>query len=79
MTRIATAVLIVVAVLAFNGGLLRGALAEDTSITRQLMVTAVKAPPQADRCETRSARVLSLLLCLEALRQAPQALTPAKE
>jgi hypothetical protein len=68
MSRIATGLLIVGAMLAFNGGLLRDAMAED-----QVVRVKLEAAAKGDTCATepRGSRVMSLLLCLEALRQAP--------
>ncbi|HWA18867.1 MAG TPA: hypothetical protein VG757_07695 [Devosia sp.] len=67
MSRIATGLLIVAAVLAFNAGMLRDVLAEDQSV-RVKLETSVKP----DNCAAgpRGTRIMALLLCLEALRPA---------
>ena len=73
MHRIATALLITAAVLALNGGMLRGAFAEE--------MAARSPPPRLDVAQpvaARSAKVLSLLLILESLRQAPVSLDQPK-
>ena len=73
MHRIAAAMLIVATVLAFNGSMLREALANEPTIN-----------PPAPRGEfvqqvpVRNAKVLSLLVILETLRQAPISLDPQK-
>ncbi|MEQ1771624.1 MAG: hypothetical protein ABL879_17490 [Devosia sp.] len=67
MTRITAALLIVAAVLAFNGGWTGQALADDQGIR-------IRVDAKADTCpapEPRASRVMSLMLCLEALRQVP--------
>lgn len=73
MHRIATALLITAAVLALNGGMLREAFAEQA---------AARLPaPRLDTVQpiaVRSAKVLSLLLILEALRQNPVSLDQPK-
>jgi hypothetical protein len=63
MSRIAAAVLIVVAMLAFNSGLLRPAFAESLAATLPCPTVEVKQPTVV-----RSGRILTLLLTLEALR-----------
>lgn len=73
MHRIATAMLIAAAVLALNGGMLRQAFAEQA--------TAGLPAPRLDIVQpitVRSAKVLSLLLILEALRQNPLSLNQPK-
>lgn len=73
MHRIAAAMLIAAAVLALNGSMLREAFAGDGS--------ARPAPPAIDVSRPagpRNATVLSLLIVLETLRQAPIALDPHK-
>jgi hypothetical protein len=71
MSRIAAALLIVVAGLAFNGGLLRPAFAE-----------AARAPaPSVEISQpvvVRSGRILHLLMALEALRQSQVAVGAQK-
>ena len=73
MHRIAAAMLIVATVLAFNGSMLREALAGEPALN-----------PPAPRGElvqqvpVLNAKVLSLLVILETLRQAPISLDPQK-
>ncbi len=73
MHRIATAMLIAAAVLVLNGGLLRDAFAADT-VSRSPAVIAASAEP----IQFRSPKVLSLLMILESLRQAPVSLDGQK-
>jgi len=72
MSRIAVGVMIAVAALAMNGGLVRQVLAED------FVRTAGSAPALSTTITAtsglRSERVLSLLIALEALRAAPEVL-----
>lgn len=72
MHRIAAALLIVAAVFALNGGMLREAFAKDMGV--QPITKADVAQP----IETRSTRVLSLILALQALQAQPTVLTPQK-
>jgi hypothetical protein len=71
MSRIAAAILIVIAMLALNGGLLRPAFAD-----------AARAPAASVEISqpvvVRSGRVLNLLLALEALRQSQVSVGPQK-
>lgn len=73
MHRIAAAMLIAATVLAFNGSMLCDAFAAEP---------ALKAPaPSAEVTQpaiVRNAKVLSLLMILETLRQTPVALDPQK-
>jgi hypothetical protein len=71
MTRVA-AVLIVLGVLIFNGGLGRPALAET------LAVRGTAGVEVAQPLAIRSGRILSLILTLEALRQVPVPVAPQK-
>lgn len=64
MHRIATAMLIVGAVLALNAGMLRDVFARETASPVALPRTEITLPIVA-----RSDKVLSLLLILESLRQ----------
>ena len=73
MHRIAAALLIVLSVLALNGGLLRQALAEEAMTQRPTAIADIRQP-----MPVRSAKLLSLLLILESLRQAPVALDMPK-
>lgn len=64
MTRIASALLIVAAVLALNGGMLRDAFAEAyPPVAAGARTEPVRIDPPAN------ARLLSLLVVLESLRQ----------
>jgi hypothetical protein len=72
MSRIAVGVMIAVAALAMNGGLVRQVLAEDyarTAGSAPALSTTISATSGL-----RSERVLSLLIALEALRAAPEVL-----
>lgn len=73
MSRIATGLLIVAAVLAFNAGMLRDVFAEDQMVRVKLEATG---KPESCAAEPRAARVMALLLCLEALRPASLPATP---
>jgi hypothetical protein len=73
MHRIAAAMLIVATVLAFNGSMLRQALAGECAAKAPAPVSEVSQPAVA-----RNAKVLSLLMILETLRQAPVALDAQK-
>lgn len=73
MSRIAVGVMIAVAALAMNGGLVRQVLAEDYA-SRAGSAPALSTTITATSGH-RSERVLSLLIALEALRAAPEALT----
>ncbi len=66
MHRIATAMLIAAAVLALNAGLLRDAFAAETMARSPVQIADLAQP-----MPVRTAKVLSLLLILESLRQAP--------
>lgn len=72
MNRIVTALLIVIGVLVFNGGLLRQAFAESAAVRAPASVE-VKQP-----LVIRSGRVLVLLMTLEALRFADTPANPSK-
>jgi len=72
MSQIAVGVMIAVAALAMNGGLVRQVLAEDFATTpgaAPALSTTITATSGL-----RSERVLSLLIALEALRAAPEVL-----
>ncbi|MBI4921752.1 MAG: hypothetical protein HY834_08380 [Devosia nanyangense] len=73
MNRIAAALLITVAVLALNAGTLREAFAGEAMARLPAALPASLMP-----APVRSTKVLSLLLILEALRQAPVSLDPQK-
>ena len=73
MHRIAAALLIVLSVLALNGGMLRQAFAEE-AMTQQATASADIPQPTP----VKSTKLLSLLLILESLRQAPVALDMPK-
>jgi len=72
MNRIAVSMMIAIAALVMNGGMIRQVLAEDLSRT------AINAPALSTSITAtsghRSERVLSLLIALEALRAAPEVL-----
>ena len=72
MSRIAVGVMIAIAALVMNGGIVRQVLAEDlasTSVGAPALSTTITATSGH-----RSERVLSLLIALEALRAAPELL-----
>ena len=72
MNRIAVSMMIAIAALVMNGGMIRQVLAEDlsrTAISAPALSTSITATPGH-----RSERVLSLLIALEALRAAPEVL-----
>jgi hypothetical protein len=73
MHRIAAAMLIVVAVLALNGGMLREAFAEDAMIRIPARTVEPVQP-----VVVKNAKLLSLLVILESLRQVPVSLDPQK-
>ncbi len=77
MDRLAAAILIALAALAMNGGLVRNAIAADAGPQLRL---AVEAPPSlhSPRPASRSERVMSLLIALEALRASPGLLDTPK-
>jgi hypothetical protein len=64
MHRIASAILIAVAVLAMNGSMLREAFAEEYRPSAATSRVEISQPVQP-----RSAKLLSLLVVLESLRQ----------
>jgi len=72
MHRIATALLIAAAVVALNGSMLRDAFAVERAGGSGIKSQATDLAPM------KSAKVLSLLLILEALRQSPVPLTTQK-
>ncbi|MBK8084357.1 MAG: hypothetical protein IPK28_11430 [Devosia sp.] len=76
MDRIAAALMIAIAALIINGGLVRDVLAEDLGRIPMGSSVAVSDIPVASGL--RSERVLSLLIALEALRAAPEALNRSK-
>lgn len=77
MDRLATAIMIALAALVMNGGMLRDVMAEEAGMR-------IPVPPAAEKSQMpaasglRSERVLSLILTLEALRTAPALLDAAK-
>ena len=73
MPRIATAILIAAAVLALNAGMLRDAFARDTALPLPVARMEIAQPVQI-----KSAKILSLLLILEGLRQAQLTLDTQK-
>jgi hypothetical protein len=70
MDRLASGIVIALAVLAINGGLMREVLGEERMPLQPQLSSSI---PVASGL--RSERVLSLVLALEALRAAPAALT----
>ncbi len=76
MDRLATAIMIALAALVMNGGMLRDVLADDGMRIAAPPVTAKPQMPAASGL--RSERVMSLLLTLEALRAAPALLDTQK-
>lgn len=70
MSRIAVGVMIAIAALVMNGGMIRQVTAEDSATGTPVLSTTITAASGH-----RSERVLSLLIALEALRAAPEALT----
>lgn len=73
MHRIAAAMLIAATVLAFNGSMLRGAFAGEPAINPPAPRSEVVQP-----VPVRNAKVLSLLVILETLRQVPISLDAQK-
>ena len=77
MDRLAAAIMIALAALVMNGGMLRDVMAEEAGMR-------IPAPQLADKSQMpaaiglRSERVLSLILTLEALRTAPALLDTPK-
>ena len=73
MHRIAAAMLIAATVLAFNGSMLRDAFAAEPAVKPPASSAEGTQPAVA-----RNAKVLSLLMILETLRQSPVALDAQK-
>ena len=73
MHRIAAAMLIAITALAFNGSLLRDVAAAETAARPPAPAVGASQPAIA-----RNAKVLSLLMILETLRQSPVALDTQK-
>ena len=73
MHRIAAAMLIAITALAFNGSLLRDAAGAETVARAPAPAVEASQPAIA-----RNAKVLSLLMILETLRQSPVALDAQK-
>ncbi len=80
MDRLAAGIMIAIAALLMNGGLVRDVLAEQAGadIKAQATQIAGAASPPPVVSGSRSGRVLSLLLTLEALRGAPALLDTSK-
>jgi len=72
MSRIAVGVMIAIAALVMNGGMIRQVLAEDLS--RAAGGVSALSTTVTAASGHRSERVLSLLIALEALRAAPEVL-----
>jgi hypothetical protein len=77
MDRLAAAILIALAALVMNGGLVHDAMAEEAGLKYPAATTAQKSPAPVVT-GPRGERVLSLLLTLEALRAAPGLLDTSK-
>lgn len=77
MDRIAAAMMIAIAALVMNGGLIRDVLAEDFGRAPVGVAQLSSSTPVASGL--RSERVLSLLIALEALRAAPEVLNRSKD
>ena len=71
MGRLAAGTVIALAILAMNGSLVRDVLAEDS---QRLIASTQLSSTTPVASGSRSERVLSLLLTLEALRAAPEVL-----
>lgn len=80
MDRLAAGIMIAIAALVMNGGLVRDALAENAGLSAktQAAAAAIVTSQSPVAYGPRSERVLSLLLTLEALRAAPALLDPSK-
>jgi hypothetical protein len=72
MSRIAVGMMIAIAALLMNGGLVRPVLAEN--LARASIAAPTLSTPNTSVQGHRSERVLSLLIALEALRAAPEVL-----
>jgi len=77
MDRLATAIMIALAALVMNGGMLRDVFAEESGM-RIAAPQATQKSQMPAASGLRSERVLSLLLTLEALRAAPALLDTQK-
>jgi len=80
MDRLAAGIMIAIAALVMNGGLVRDALAEDIGMGARAQAAATDSvtSPRPVAYGLRSERVLSLVLTLEALRAAPALLDTSK-
>ncbi len=76
MPRLAAAMLIAIAALVINGGMIRDAFAEDLSMHAKLRLE--RPDNGLPVTEPRGTRILSLLLALQALGNAPGALDTPK-
>lgn len=81
MDRLAAGIMIAIAALVMNGGLVRDALAEEigTGAKTQAAPAVSVMSPTPVAYGLRSERVLSLLLTLEALRAVPVLLDRSKD
>ena len=77
MDRLATAIMIALAALVMNGGMLRDVFADEAGMRIPAPLSIGKSQMPA-ASGLRSERVLSLLLTLEALRAAPALLDTQK-
>lgn len=78
MDRLATAIMIALAALVMNGGLVRDVMAEEAGMRIPAPSAVVQKSQMPAATGLRSERVLSLLLTLEALRAAPALLDTSK-
>jgi Na+/alanine symporter len=78
MDRLATAIMIALAALVMNGGILRDVMAEEAGMRIPAPHQAVQKSQLPAASGLRSERVMSLLLTLEALRAAPALLDTSK-
>jgi hypothetical protein len=78
MDRLATAIMIALAALVMNGGLVRDVMAEEAGMRIPAPSLAIERSQMPAATGLRSERVLSLLLTLEALRAAPALLDTSK-
>lgn len=78
MDRLATAIMIALAALVMNGGMLRDVMAEEAGMRIAAPSSSTQKSQMPAPTGLRSERVLSLLLTLEALRAAPALLDTPK-
>ena len=78
MDRLAAGIMIAIAALVMNGGLVRDVLAGEAAVGAGVSLQAIASSQKPVASGLRSERVLSLLLTLEALRAAPGLLDTSK-